>query len=762
MPDPARDERTVDGLFSAFSCAIEDEASKSQFEQVVNRQGLLELYRNGETSVTTDYPIAVADRTRWHRVSVTMVLNPSTGDVEAILTIRDITDNRLEELVASCVADQGYDFIGLIDAERSTFRIIRNAVWSRDDYLPRTEMNYVDCIRRFASRHVASSERSAFVRGFGLAHILKALESKTSLGVTYRYEEQGFSSEGLRKQVLLSWLDRRHNEILVTQTDVTASYKQEQEHIKRLEMAQSAFRSVNALLQSILDTTPTAIFWKDVDRRFEGANKAFLDFYGFDGLGAILGKNDEEMGWHPDADPYKNDELRVIRDGERTHRVPGVCIAHGKPCNIVASKTPRFERGKIVGLVGSFEDVTEEYKRNEEIARLNVDLKAALDAAEKANASEQAFLSNVSHDMRTPLGGILGFADLALATDDPQKREDYLNKINVSGKLMLDLVNDVLDMSKIESGKMELLPQSFASQGLFEGIVDSVRLSAEKRGIKFAAKLDDDYPRYIMADRLRLQQVVLNLLSNAIKYTPDGGSVEFEIRRIDENGFNTLVRVRDTGIGMSREFQARMFEPFAQEHQSRMYSVPGTGLGLSIVRQVVDLMSGSINVESALGKGSTFTVLLPVEAVDVEGIVPARKMARNSDLKGKRLLMCEDNDLNAEIAETILRERAGAEVERCENGKLGVEAFERSEPGFYKAILMDLRMPTMDGIEATKAIRALDRVDAKTIPIIAMSADAFAEDIRRCNEAGMNNHVSKPIDPTRLIAILDEVCQGSD
>lgn len=398
-------------------------------------------------------------------------------------------------------------------------------------------------------------------------------------------------------------------------------------------------------------------------------------------------------------------------------------------------------------------DVTQAYQQEQErIQRL----KEAVKEAERANSAEQAFLASMSHDMRTPLSGIIGFTELAMGAPEIDKKQQYLEKIDSSGHLMLDLVNDILDLSKIESGKMDLHPEAFEAKGLVEGIVDSVKLSAEQRDITLTTDFDPAYPRFILADRLRLQQIILNLLSNAIKYTPDGGTVHFETQVIEESGYNTLARISDNGIGMSKEFQQRMFDPFSQEHQSRMYGTQGTGLGLSIVKRIVNILGGKIVVDSELGKGSTFSVYLPLEVVEAGQSVKSEHKEADTSIAGRRILLCEDNELNAEIAETILRERGGADVESVINGQLGLEAFEASAPGYFDAILMDVRMPIMDGLEATRSIRKLNRPDAKTIPIIAMTADAFAEDVENCLKAGMNGHVAKPINPAKLINDLFE------
>jgi signal transduction histidine kinase/CheY-like chemotaxis protein len=400
-------------------------------------------------------------------------------------------------------------------------------------------------------------------------------------------------------------------------------------------------------------------------------------------------------------------------------------------------------------------DVTEAVAKERRQAE---QLRDALDRAEQATAAEQRFLSNMSHDLRTPLNGIIGFTDLALNTDDDASRQGYLEKASLSGRLMLDLVNDILDLSKLESGKMDLRPETCDSGELFSATTESVSLMAQQRDVRFVAHLDPAFPRFIRVDRLRIQQVALNLLSNAIKYTPDGGEVDFEARRLegDPDGHNALLHVSDNGIGMSEEFQRRMFEPFAQEHQSRMYGVQGTGLGLSVVKSLVDLMGGRIEVESELGEGTSFKVFLTLP--EVEGALSAGKQEERplADISGKRILLCEDNSLNAEISSTVLRERAGAKVVLARDGKEGLDLFCASEPGYFDAILMDLRMPVMDGIAATKAIRGLERGDARRVPIIAMTADAFAEDARRCLEAGMDAHVAKPIEPRELICALGE------
>ena len=746
---------TADGYFAEFSKLIADDKKKAWFLDTFDREKLIRDFEMGRTQISFEYPIIYADGTRhWREGLLTLARNPTTGDIEGVTYAIDIDDRKASETMSKALIRDVFDFIILLDMK--TGMIINGGGTERDARERYEDEDYETAMRAALEAMMPPESLDAAIEAHSLENIRERLAHDSAFEVTLSTTDHR----------LLHWriiyADREQDVVLIMRENITEVAKNEQQRISELEKERQARQHTSALLQSILDTVPTSVFWKDKDRRFEGANRAFLDFYEFDSLDDILGKNDEDMGWHPDPSPYKNDEFRVIEDGVSTHRVPGEYMSRGKLCHIVASKSPRYENGEIVGLVGSFEDVTKEYERDEEITRLNADLSDALDKAEAANAAEQTFLSNMSHDMRTPLNGIIGFTELALSTDDHDKRQDYLGKIDASGELMLSMVNDVLDMSKIESGKMELRPEPIDSHELFDTILDTVILSAQKRNIELKTRIDEKVPRFVNADPLRLQQIALNLLSNAIKYTPDGGSVSYVVQMVDPSsscGCNTRLTVQDNGIGMSEEFQERMFEPFSQEHQSRMYGTQGTGLGLSIVRSITEIMGGHIDVRSKLGKGSTFDVYLPIEAAEVgnDSGLAGHHATRVGSISGRKILLVEDNKMNAEIAETILRERGGALVDHARDGREGLDLFEASDIGQYDAVLMDVRMPVMDGLAATRAIRALDRPDATTVPIVAMTADAFAEDIQSCIDAGMDSHLAKPIDPRLLFSTLSQL-----
>lgn len=399
------------------------------------------------------------------------------------------------------------------------------------------------------------------------------------------------------------------------------------------------------------------------------------------------------------------------------------------------------------------------FKANQQRVKARMAIaQAELIAAKQAREAEAEFLSNMSHDMRTPLNGILGFTELALQNDDEPQRQAYLEKIAASGRLMRSLVNDVLDLSKIASGKMEIRSTVFSLQQMFNRVVDSVRVMAKQKHLKLLTDGQGSEGRFVKADELRLQQVMLNLLSNAIKYTPEGGSVHCELSLTEAGDGNAelCLRVSDTGIGMSKEFQKHMFEPFSQEHRAE--SVQGTGLGLCIVQKIVGLMAGTIEVESQPGQGTVVTVQLRLAAAAAPAVESQAIAVDKRGLEGRRLLLCEDNEINAELARALL-EHYGAQVDWAKNGQEGVRIFQASDAGTYDAILMDLRMPVLDGFAATRSIRKLARPDA-AVPILALSADAYEEDVQKCIAAGMDGHVAKPLERKVLFAALEKVWQN--
>ena len=377
---------------------------------------------------------------------------------------------------------------------------------------------------------------------------------------------------------------------------------------------------------------------------------------------------------------------------------------------------------------------------------------AALHRAEEASTAKTEFLSNMSHDIRTPINGIMGMLDIAEENFEDQARvRDCLTKMRGAASHLLSLVNDVLDMSKIESGSMKLLNNPFDLRVLLQACCDIVEGQIIERKLTFTKQIGPFWHPYLVGSELHVRQVLINILSNAVKYTPDGGTIRFCAKETlyEEGLVHLRMEITDNGIGMSEEFLQHIFEPFTQEQRSSRTHYKGTGLGMAITKKLVDQMHGSLDVESEPGKGSTFIVRLSLPVDPTPHPVAAQQPAKQEDaptLAGLHLLLAEDNELNSEIAVTLL-EAEGAEVTAVTNGREAVEAMQHAAPHTYDAVLMDVMMPEMNGLEATRCIRAFEGVGPdEGTPIIAMTANVFADDVRACLDSGMNSHVGKPLD----------------
>lgn len=383
-------------------------------------------------------------------------------------------------------------------------------------------------------------------------------------------------------------------------------------------------------------------------------------------------------------------------------------------------------------------------------------IERAAKRAEEASEAKTRFLFNMSHDIRTPMNAIIGFSDLLEKhLDDKEKVLDYIKKIQLSGSFLLSLINYVLEMARIESGKATLRTEVGDAQELLGALNAVFEPAVEKKRLKYNCTLDVEH-RFIICDVTKVREIVLNIISNSVKYTPEGGSVTVQIKEIpwEKEGWTAYrILVEDTGIGMGAEYLPHIFEEFTRERTSTESKVVGAGLGLPIVKALIDLMGGTIQVESERGKGSKFEVILPFEIASEEEVKDSyvkkeEKLYNRS--KEKRILLAEDNELNAEIAITILEEN-GFKVERAEDGCKCVELFSEKPAGYYSTILMDIQMPNMDGYTASRKIRGMEREDAKAIPIIALTANAFDEDRNKAFAAGMNGHIAKPIDVGRMV-----------
>ncbi len=455
-----------------------------------------------------------------------------------------------------------------------------------------------------------------------------------------------------------------------------------------------------------------------------------------------------------------------------------ICIA----VQVFYPLLPFYAIGYMLGscLLHSFvvEDEKAEYSREleaaiereklqkEELAESREALKDALAEAERASKAKTSFLSNMSHEIRTPMNAIIGLNNIAMneptASDEVK---EHLEKIGVSAQHLLGIINDILDMSRIESGHMSVINEEFSFADSIEQVNTMIGGQCKDKGLIYDYSVRGHVDDCYVGDAMKLKQILINILGNSVKFTPEGGTVSLTIgegKRFDKKAVLTFV-ISDTGIGMSEWFISHLYDAFSQEDMSSTNKYGSTGLGMPITKSLVELMNGNIDVQSEKGKGTTFTVTVTLGTVENAKTITSDanaaaagaedQQAEQVDLSGKRILLAEDVDVNAEIMLMLLSQK-GVLADRAENGKLALQMFEDHEPGYYDAILMDMRMPEMDGLEATRRIRATGREDAETIPVIALTANAFDEDVQRSMQAGLNAHLSKPVEPELLYKTL--------
>ena len=424
------------------------------------------------------------------------------------------------------------------------------------------------------------------------------------------------------------------------------------------------------------------------------------------------------------------------------------------------------KNGNVTSVLFANRDVTDEKMRE---LRQEEELREAKLKADCANKAKSSFLYNMSHDIRTPMNAILGYAQLMedeLKGKDLPETSEHLKKLQQSGNLLLSIINNVLDMARIESGRMEIDENYGRIEDIRQTLFEIFGDEAKKKNIALHYTINVEH-EHILTDTTKVKEIFVNILSNAIKYTQSGGSVMINVDELacDEPGYMMVrTRVSDTGIGMSQEYMTNIFEAFTREQNTTKSKIAGTGLGMSIVKNYVEMLGGTIDIESELGKGSTFTVTLKHRIADESYYVKKHieESGTGSEiLEGRNILLAEDNDLNAEIAEAIL-ERAGLKIERVENGIQCVDRIMEMPAGTYDMILMDIQMPKMNGYKATQTIRHLSDKDKACIPIIAMTANAFEEDKREAIAAGMNAHIAKPIQVDNMLSILSEIIRQQE
>lgn len=470
----------------------------------------------------------------------------------------------------------------------------------------------------------------------------------------------------------------------------------------------------------------------------------------------------------------KNGEMLMVGSGDNSPRKSFGMIQRGRTYHVYAFLSERAIFGTTVSnvmvalgfyvgmilLVLLFQGKTAQGYHEQQLARdreYQAQLKEEARRADRANAAKTEFLQRMSHDIRTPINGILGLVEIGeYYREDPETQSECRRKVRDTSHLLLELVNEVLDMGKLESGELVLEEIPFDLIPLLDAVGVPLEQTAASRGIRIEWLPREVQHTALVGSAIHLKRLLMNLLSNAVRYNKDNGSVTLSCRELEDKGNTAWFEFicADTGIGMSEEYQQHLFEPFTQEHSTARSTYGGTGLGMPIAKSLVDKMGGTITFTSRPGEGTMFHVILPFRICQPGELPPqAVKGPAPDDLQGMRLLLVEDNTLNMEIAAFML-ESAGAELTKAQNGQEALDIFRESPAGFFDAILMDVMMPVMDGYQATRAIRALERPDAAAVPIVAMTAHAFADDRQRAYEAGMTAHLAKPLESAVLIRTL--------
>ena len=737
-------------FFAGISSLVTDEKERQIFLDTYLNEPTLRAFGRNDTEQTLHCFIKLPkeEKGRHVKFKVNLVETPDTGDVTGILTVTDITDETITNRILHQLSVTSYDFVIDLDLINDTYKLL--AYNKNSDRLPDSFGSHSKRIRFMAEEVVVPKDREQYWGSLEAGEMKKRLMEKGSYTFAFSItDEQG---DIRTKNMTVSAIDLRIGRACLVRSDITESLREQQGLLNMIAYTFELACFINMNSTSLTMYTRETVLKNLAPyylEKYEDAVKEFALHFGtaedreetsrqfrVETMVERLGEKPEGYDFvfpYEEGDEVLYKQINVLW-GDENHRT--ICMVRADVTDMLAAER--------------------QTKRT---------LEKALVLAEEANQAKSEFLSAMSHDIRTPMNAIMGMTALACAhIDDQDKVSDCLKKISISSRHLLSLINDVLDMSKIERSQIALGRMKIHLPKLMDELAAIIEPQAKAAGIQFHMQAEGITNLRFYGDMLRLNQIFINILSNAIKFTPEGGSVGFLVEELppvrDDGYVRYCFTIRDTGVGMKKEFLKHIFEPFSRS--SNTSRVEGTGLGLSITKGLVDLMGGVIIVESKEHQGTVFQVILECEKAgepDRTAVNPDGGRERKDHaafLEGRRFLIAEDNAINAEILCELL-EMYGASSLVKTDGLETVKEFADNRPGAYDAILMDIQMPEMNGYEATRAIRRMNRPDAADIPIIAMTANAFAEDIQASMDAGMTAHVAKPIDVSVLQSTLCRV-----
>ena len=646
------------------------------------------------------------------------------------------------------------DYLGiyLVNFGTGEYEVYRNSEQMSMDWAADFQDGYQTAMERYITRYVVPRDQDRLRTVTKRDYVLAQLQTNKKFYVRYQVKNSSYGLKHMEIHFSATGKTEEQHCAIFALRDVNAVVEQEEKN--KLEARQS--------LEDILEGARTGIWTIELEEGCQPRMYTDRTMRILLGVPDEIGPEECYRRWFENIEP---DYVEMVQDSVREMLETGrseVIYPWNHPklgkiyvrCGGVPDKT--FQKPGAC-LNGYHQDITEimvtKKKQDQAIMEL-------LEKVRRANSAKSEFLSHMSHDLRTPINGILGMLSILEQSEgDLDRQRDCRKKIRVSTKHLLSLVNDVLQVSKLESGRPTVVEEPFDLHDILENCVTILSSLAEETGIRLVLEEVDLEHSKLIGNPLHLEQILMNVIDNALRYNRPKGSVFVQAKEISCRGRIASFRfvIEDTGIGIGDDFKKHIFEPFTQEHQGARTNYNGVGLGMSIVKKLVDQMKGSIEIDSQLGKGSVVQITLPIR-VDVTWSTRPVDKERNvqGNVAGMRVLLAEDNEINCEIMEFMLGE-AGAEVVTANDGKRAVDAFAASAPGTFDCVLMDLMMPVMSGYEATRVIRGLDRPDAGTVPIIALSANAFDEDVAMAKDAGMNAHLPKPVDIKKMFKVMSRL-----